>query len=1277
MSINFPTSPTNNQIFIDTTTGNRYVYNDFKGQWRYQANSLLQSVAIGQVLYNNNGDIAGSAGLVFSNVSNTLYVNTLSVSGATTVSGDLSIAGNLYITGNTTALRANNLFINDPLIFLAANNYAADIIDIGFVGAYNNGSANLHTGLYRDHLSKQYYLFSGYDEINLSAATDIVPYSNNMVNAVLNADLITSNLSLGGANAINRISSAFDKANSAYANANSVAVSANTWANTVGAAGNNYTNAVGLAGNNYASILVANNAVGANGWANTVGTAGNNYTSILAANNAIGANAYANLVGFSVNTYASILASNNAIGANAWANTISTSGNAYINNVGLSVNTYTSILAANNAVGSNNWANTVGVAGNNYTNFVGLSVNTYASILAANNAVAANAWANTVGTSGNNYINAVGVAGNAYASILSANNAAGSNAWANTVATAANNYMLTTTASDRDYTNTSITAANNYINTVGASGNSYALTTATDIGTAGNNYTNAVGTAGNNYTNILATAGNNYTSSVGIAGNNYTNSVGLASNNYTNSVGAAGNSYAQQVGSAANAYTSATYYAKSGGLISGDVGITGNLTISGTTTFANTQQLQVGDNIITLNADLPLSVTPIDDAGIEVNRGNKSSNASLIWIEGTGQWGFTGNNAQTLSTFIASNTLVEQYSSAGNSYTQQVGTAGNNYTNSVGTAGNNWATATFATLSNVAIVYNTSNVAFNTANAAFASANNVAPQVTPAYNTANSAYNTANASYASINSNWTVLNASYSVANNAYITANAAFAKANNALANTTGTLAGNLTVSGSTTSNNGFVSLYDYRGSLTDGIVVDYVNGIGRISVGANDALTFYNGGIGTIPILTLSQYGFVGIGNTNPTYPVTISANGATITTLAGAIFSAEGSENGPVQLNIRNARNGTSSSGDFIVTADDGNDSSNYIDLGINSSTYAQAGWTINGARDGYLYASNSNLAIGTANTTAFKSLSFFVGGTLAGNEVLRIQDSTNGSNVGIGRTDPKFKLDVVGTINASNILLNGAPITATGGASVNVGATTPSSPTAGNLWWDTDSGRLFIYYADGDSNQWVEASPMTGVVDTSVVVSYVTPAYNNSNLAFTRGNTAYTQSNLAYTQANAAYTAANNVNLAPPYNTANLAYIQANAAYTQANSALQNTNFTLSGNLTTTGIVSDYKGDVRSSPISAQTTSYILTSGDNGKTISTNTGVTVPNTVISTGQMFSVFNNSASSITITSAGSITMYLGGSSTTGNRTLATYGIATILCVAANTFVITGAGLT
>lgn len=108
------------------------------------------------------------------------------------------------------------------------------------------------------------------------------------------------------------------------------------------------------------------------------------------------------------------------------------------------------------------------------------------------------------------------------------------------------------------------------------------------------------------------------------------------------------------------------------------------------------------------------------------------------------------------------------------------------------------------------------------------------------------------------------------------------------------------------------------------------------------------------------------------------------------------------------------------------------------------------------------------------------------------------------------------------------------------------------------------------------------------------------------------------------------------------------------------------------------IRDSKGDVRDIPINNQTGSYFLTLSDTGKTISVTTGnVFVSNAIFSAGQAVSIYNNSASSITITQNSSVTIYLAGTSTTGNRTLAQRGVATMLCVAANTFVISGAGLT
>ena len=71
------------------------------------------------------------------------------------------------------------------------------------------------------------------------------------------------------------------------------------------------------------------------------------------------------------------------------------------------------------------------------------------------------------------------------------------------------------------------------------------------------------------------------------------------------------------------------------------------------------------------------------------------------------------------------------------------------------------------------------------------------------------------------------------------------------------------------------------------------------------------------------------------------------------------------------------------------------------------------------------------------------------------------------------------------------------------------------------------------------------------------------------------------------------------------------------------------------------------------------------------------MTVPASVFAVGDAVTIYNDSGSNQTITQGGSVTMYLVGTATNGNRTLAQRGLVTILCVAANTFVISGGGLT
>jgi hypothetical protein len=117
---------------------------------------------------------------------------------------------------------------------------------------------------------------------------------------------------------------------------------------------------------------------------------------------------------------------------------------------------------------------------------------------------------------------------------------------------------------------------------------------------------------------------------------------------------------------------------------------------------------------------------------------------------------------------------------------------------------------------------------------------------------------------------------------------------------------------------------------------------------------------------------------------------------------------------------------------------------------------------------------------------------------------------------------------------------------------------------------------------------------------------------------------------------------------------------------------------SANLTFDGTyISDGIGNVRTVPANSQTASYTLVASDNGKYISTTTGgIIVPPSIFTAGQVVSVYNNSGSNQTITAGGGVTLRLVGTATTGNRTLSNYGLATILCVGSNVFVVTGGGV-
>ena len=115
---------------------------------------------------------------------------------------------------------------------------------------------------------------------------------------------------------------------------------------------------------------------------------------------------------------------------------------------------------------------------------------------------------------------------------------------------------------------------------------------------------------------------------------------------------------------------------------------------------------------------------------------------------------------------------------------------------------------------------------------------------------------------------------------------------------------------------------------------------------------------------------------------------------------------------------------------------------------------------------------------------------------------------------------------------------------------------------------------------------------------------------------------------------------------------------------------------SQNATFAGTVSDSKGNLRDIPKNSQANAYTLVAADAGKFIEAQNGVTIPSSVFSSGQAITILNQTGSDITLTSGSGVTLYNAADASTGNRTLASRGLATVLFASGSTAHISGAGL-
>jgi hypothetical protein len=351
-----------------------------------------------------------------------------------------------------------------------------------------------------------------------------------------------------------------------------------------------------------------------------------------------------------------------------------------------------------------------------------------------------------------------------------------------------------------------------------------------------------------------------------------------------------------------------------------------------------------------------------------------------------------------------------------------------------------------------------------------------------------------------------------------------------------------------------------------------------------------------------------------------------------LSNTIAQFSGNSNSYLQINAQNFN--PNGSIDVVLTADDGTDSSGYIDLGLNNSLWNAnaAGQTSQFPHDGYLIVdgpganATGNLVIGTANPGT--NVVFAVGGYLSNN--------------------------IVAVVAANGIVMNtNTFITFADGTKI----------TTANVITNLNT---YAYSAYSEANAaWILANAAFSLAntDTSALVStitFVNAMANTTNLAYTEANNAASFANAAFTEANSASAWANAINATQNTNIT-AAFAQANLANSIANTAVQNTasitlsNLNLSGNLvpTTSNIYSLGSPTLKWGNIYLGPNTIFLTD-----TVTGNTG----NLVLQNGML------NINGVTALGAGNTTIYANGTIVSPN--IVVTGSETINTIIANSYI-------
>lgn len=274
-------------------------------------------------------------------------------------------------------------------------------------------------------------------------------------------------------------------------------------------------------------------------------------------------------------------------------------------------------------------------------------------------------------------------------------------------------------------------------------------------------------------------------------------------------------------------------------------------------------------------------------------------------------------------------------------------------------------------------------------------------------------------------------------------------------------------------------------------------------------------NSGEGATPTISIGQ----SVGTTDDVVFNTVTGTNGLITLTSSGAPSATPSD-GALAIDTTNdilyIRSGgqwvESSGGASVTVSDNAPSSPSNGDLWFESDTGITYVYYDDGDTQQWVEVGSAGLAVsGSDGYVQFAS-----SGALSSSSGF-VWDNAN-SRLGVNTATPSYSLEVVGDIVGSTVTGSSGVVTATtsgqpsisiadgaiavdtandtlyfrsngtwqevsgGGASVTVSDATPSTAEAGNLWYESDTGSMYIYYDDTVSQQWVEVGGSSVVAMT---------------------------------------------------------------------------------------------------------------------------------------------------------------------------------------------------